>query len=233
MFSAIVKIIPEQEQPASVAATGVGMKDLVVNRPGAAQGGAETFVFTDNWSVRSEDLISMSVSGAISLVSNVTVAQIDYQGVMPVREDFGFSFVYEGVNPNVMAGRPEFWEAVIGDNDNSVVSLRATDKIGGRLEPVPEHSGSLRPQTSNCRFLPGEEIRVEFSESFTQSSNLFNVEVTVTCNDGFGDTFRWAFTPPPKWTDREKFYLGLMDLDGSNQTKIHFIEPKVLYISAQ
>ncbi len=201
-----------------------------------AQGGSEIYSFAGSWEPQDNNSI-INVDGSLSLLSGKKSSIYQYTGIVPARNDYGLNFVSRGVfGPNVVVGRPQFYEITVGDRSDKVITLKATDKIDGNLLAVDETSwvkyrpdDSLRPRAVNCIFASGEELRIDVSEAFIESSGQFKVDVTVTCNDKKYDTFSWVFTPPPKWALNEKLYLAIIDDENdSNQTKIDFLNPIVL-----
>lgn len=205
-----------------------------------AEGGAEAYVFTSAWEPK-DDNSKINLDGSLSLKESETSSIYEYGGVVPLRSDFGFSFVSRGVfGPNVVIGRPSFYEITVGDRSDNVITLKATDKLGGNLLPMEEagwakykeSDNALRPRTESCRFISGEEIKVDIVESFIESTSQFKVDVTVTCNDKKSDTFSWIFTPPPKWAENESLYFAIIDdSEGSNATKVDFLDPIVIEVS--
>lgn len=203
-----------------------------------ARGGSEHFVFTDSW--RPLDKEAYIIDGEfMSIKPSHERAVFAYSQPVPKLQDFHFSFATgELGGANLSFGRSEFYELVIGDNDDKTLSLKARQRIGGEWVAVPEYNWETswptnnpnRPFLVNCKIAPGEENSVTVEEKYLEEIGKIKISVTVSCRNRESDSLMFQFTPVPNWERRTSVYLGLVNSfqNEGNPPKIYFLEPDVL-----
>ena len=118
--------------------------------------------------------------------------------------DCVFKFIPRGDQViNYVISFDNFYQVVIGDNDYQTVSLRASEVMGGKTNPISElKTGKVRPKLSSV-IKEGSLVTVTLQQNQTEI-NKYEVIVSIMyISDSFEENetktedFVWQFVPSP------------------------------------
>lgn len=153
-----------------------------------------------------------------------------------------FIFIPRGPSAiNYVVSFDGIYQVTIGDNDYWTVTLRASDSIGGALDPIREFkTKKTRPRLIHP-IKPGSAVKVSLEQNFTEGGR-YEVRVKVnykpsyeTGSDPEIQEFSWIFSPPPSLSSfPPDLSVGLIRAaDDTNDIGVNFVYPKLIESTAK